>query len=69
MSSALMMMTSHEASDMPSKSSATLLVTQSPWFQTLMSPMDVSMLYYSKTKLIGTLNHMASATPPRLPGT
>ena len=78
-SSAFHRMMIQVASDMTSSTMATERVTQSPWVQTWAMPEVAScgsMIFltpadgvYSKTKLIGTLNHMASGTPARLPGT
>ena len=62
-------MTTQDASDMANSSKATMRVTQSPWVHKDNKPVSAFINSYSKTKTIGTENHMASATPPRLPGT
>ena len=64
-----MRMTTHEASDITISVANTARLTMSPWVQTWDRPNSLFIESYSRTKLMGTLNHMASGTPPRVPGT
>ena len=68
--SALITITIHEATDIKTSAANTQRVTQSPWAHTCIKPNPLlSISLHSNTKLIGTLNHIASGTPLRVPGT